>query len=377
MKKLNMIILAAVSAASLALTGCSSVSGGSASAYGAEEMAKFVQFHNRDYMEDKDVAVPAGVDETDYPPRPKKGQKAEPVKSPFASLPTFEQTTRESGSDKLRDKVFNALKEDCENKMAATNRFPVAQIRYGLADKDVRDATQRGTANAADLDVSEMVPGDFIMNIRVLVSTKDMLSGSTNTKTVTMEWKCALVHAKNNQPVAKNPPFSITVDDTIVQKVGRTGRVRGDGGLRWDSSIEQEAFLLNLSKMAQLKFLNYLYENFPVGGYLTDIDLDNNLATVRASRATGLLPNMEMVIYAREKGNDEANRIALFNATCQPGKIGTSTMEIWRASDKKNAKRIIKMLEEDKQKAKEQYDFYAVSDGLAEPPPFIQAHSAK
>jgi len=372
MKKTSIFFLCGASALCLYVTGCASVSSGESNAYG--NMGDFITYHTHDYVKNHPVKMPAGVDETTFPD--KKGK----FKTPFASLPTFEQTKREAGadgqsSDDVGKKIAQSLAEDCENKMAATNRFPVSQLRYGRADKSLREAANKGVVRVAELDTSEMEEGKYVFNIRYSLGTKDMLSGNRNEKTVTMEWKCMLVDAKTNEPNPEMPAFSISVEDKLVQKVGRTGRVLE--GVRWDSPVEREAIILNLSRMAQLKFLNQIYQNFPVGGYLTDIDLEDNTATVRASRATGLLPDMEMVIYARKKGNDEANRIPLFNATCTPSKKGTSTMAIWRSADKSSAQKIIKMLKTDKDAAMEEYDFFAVSDGMSGPPPFIETHVKK
>lgn len=372
MKKKSLFLLCGASAVWLCVGGCSSVSSGEANAYGS--MDDFIVYHTRKYAEEHPMKLPDGIDETTFPDR--KGK----VKTPFASLPTFEQTTREAGadgrsSDDVGVKIAQSLAEDCENKMAATNRFPVTQLRYGRADRSLRKASRDGVVRVAELDTSEMEEGKYVFNIRYNLVTKDMLSGSRNEKTVTMEWKCMLVDAKTNQPIPEMPAFSISVEDKLVQKVGRTGRVIE--GVRWDSPVEREGVIMNLSRMAQLKFLNQIYKSFPVGGYLTDIDFEEKSATIRASRATGLLPDMEMIIYARKKGNDEANRIPLFNATCTPSRKGASQMTIWRSSDKSSAKKIIAMLKKDRDAAMEEYDFYAVSCGMSGPPPFIEVHAKK
>ena len=106
--------------------------------------------------------------------------------------------------------------------------------------------------------------------------------------------------------------------------------------------------------------------------HMPDFDEDGNIL-IKASRAEGLQPNMEMVVFALKKSDGEdAIPVPLYNATAiTVGSTKSSTLKIWRKSDKKGAKKIIKKLEKDLDEAKEEYDFIAAADGFAQWPDFI------
>jgi len=321
-----------------------------------------IQFHNKEYMEEHPLKVPSGINEAYF------------NKLPFSGLPGFKQNSRggsnSRSSDQLSSKEFNALKADFETNLTATNRFSVAQIRHGLADADLRKATRSGTANVEELDVSEIIESKYIINVFVSWNSAPIAIGKQNTINNMMEWNCSPMEAKNNRPIPWFPPFKISVKDKIMQKISSTGRVLA--GPRLHSDAEWESYIINLSKIAQVKFLSYIYNNFPAGGKVTEFSDDLSMASVAASRSTGLLNDMEMVIYARKKGRPNGMKIALFNATVNMAQVGNSELYIWRQASRKSAKKIIDKLEEDQELAFEKYEIFAVSSGLAKPPSFIQ-----
>ena len=108
----------------------------------------------------------------------------------------------------------------------------------------------------------------------------------------------------------------------------------------------------------------------PTGGKI--VNYEEGQLNLKAGRDSGVQPNMEFVVYAKKKGDEDAMRIPLYNATAESVGRNATVLTVWRKSDKKNAKKIIKMIEDDLAEAKEEYDFYACSDGLAEWPDFIE-----
>lgn len=157
----------------------------------------------------------------------------------------------------------------------------------------------------------------------------------------------------------------------IFQEVSSTGFVLK--GIDTTNPQQREEIHQEVFKKALVKFIEHIYNRFPAGGKIVEMDLENNLAVLKASRATGLMANLEMVIYARQKGNPDAMRVPLYNATLETmGQEGSSELKIWRTNDSNSrAKKIIKLIGEDWDAASEEYEFWAASDGIAEPPDFI------
>lgn len=319
-----------------------------------------IKFHNKAYMEDLDgVKTPNGVNEQRL------------GKLPF--LIGFKQNTTKTGldSDVLSDKEFNKLKIDFEGFLSASNRFPVSQVISGLADAELRKMVRNGVANASELDASKMEEAKYILNIVSTFSKTYYQSGSQAKETFSVSLDVFPVEAKNNKPLAWFPKFQCSAKKDIYQEVSSTGFVLK--GIDTTNPQQREAIHLEVFKKALVKFIEHIYNKFPAGGKVVEIDVENNMAVIKASRATGLMSNLEMVIYARKKGNPDAMRIPLYNATLETmGQEGSSELKIWRKNKSNTrASKIIAMIEKDWDGAVEEYDFWAASDGIAEPPDFI------
>ena len=319
-----------------------------------------INFHNKAYMEElPGVKVPNGVNE------------ARLGKLPF--LIGFKQNTNKSGldSDVLNEKEFNKLKIDFEGFLSSSNRFPVAQVISGLADAEIRKMVRNGLANASELDASEMEEAKYILNIVTTFNKTYYQSGSQAKETYSVSLDVFPVEAKNNKPLAWFPKFQCSAKKEIFQEVSSTGFVLK--GIDTTNPQQREEIHQEVFKKALVKFIEHIYNRFPAGGKIVEMDLENNLAVLKASRATGLMANLEMVIYARQKGNPDAMRVPLYNATLETmGQEGSSELKIWRTNDSNSrAKKIIKLIGEDWDAASEEYEFWAASDGIAEPPDFI------
>ncbi|MCQ2403365.1 MAG: hypothetical protein MJ202_06525 [Lentisphaeria bacterium] len=315
-------------------------------------------FYTRGYLQkQKEISLPKGINEKHF------------TKLPLGAQPGFKQVTRgENSSDVIPMKMFDMLKTDFESMLSGIGRFPVAQILEGRADADLQQMNRVGIARVAERDVSEMTEIKTILNVSVSNSKTASYQNGYRTTNQQMEWNCVPMDAVSQAPVSWWPPTKITSNEQIVQKVSPTGQVVG--GLRTDNDVEREAFWRNLSRKAQLKFIQWVYENFPAGGVITDMDLESNLATIAASRSTGLQNNMEVVVYAREKGR--SIRVPLFSATATAANEGDSDLKIWRYSQAPRAQKIINQLRTNSLgEMEETYEFWGVVWGLAEPPDFI------
>ena len=189
-----------------------------------------------------------------------------------------------------------------------------------------------------------------------------------------MTLNCNPVWAKNNKPLDWFPSFIIESKKTIYQKVTATGRVRD--GMRLDTPQRREALRKELLHMSLVEFIDHIYNAFPAGGKV--VNIEDDMIAIKANRATGLQPNMEMVVYARAKGNPDAMRIPLYNASIATmAQEGNSELQIWRKSDKKSAKKIIEKINKDFAEAAEEYDFFGASSGLPNAPDFIKISKDK
>ncbi len=315
-------------------------------------------FYTRGFLQkQKEVELPKGINEKHF------------TKLPLGAQPGFRQVTRsENSSDVIPQKMFDMLKTDFESMLSGIGRFPVAQILEGRADAQLQQMNRSGTARVAERDVSEMTEVKTILNVSVSNSKTANYQNGYRTTNHQMEWNCVPMDAVSQAPVSWWPPAKITSNEKIVQRVSPTGQVVG--GLRTDNDAEREAFWRNLSRKAQLKFIQWVYENFPAGGVITDMDVDSNQATIAASRSTGLQNNMEVVVYAREKGR--SIRVPLFNATATAANEGDSDLKIWRYSQSPRAQKIINQLRANSLGEMEEiYEFWGVVWGLAEPPDFL------
>lgn len=323
-----------------------------------------IKFHNKDYMEDQELRVPNGVNEKRF------------EKLPF--LIGFSQLNRsengEKTSDTITPKEFSILKKEFEQVIVATKRFPVAQIIEGRADGDLRKAIRNGIANASELDASEMEKAEYIINVAAYLGQNSVQSGSQRKTTFTMTLVCNPVFAKNNKPLDWFPSFTITSKKDIFQKATATGRVRG--GMRLYTADQREELRKELFRMALVKFIDHIYNAFPAGGKV--VNIEDDIIAIKANRATGLQPNMEMIVYARAKGNPDAMRVPLYNASIATmAQEGNSELQIWRKSDKKSAKKIIEKINKDFAEAAEEYDFFGASSGLPNAPDFIKTSKDK
>mgnify|MGYP005962565133 CR=1 FL=1 len=323
-----------------------------------------IKFHNKDYMEDQELRVPHGVNEKRF------------EKLPF--LIGFSQLNRsengEKTSDTITPKEFSILKKEFEQVIVATKRFPVAQIVEGRADGDLRKAIRNGIANASELDASEMEKAEYIINVAAYLGQNSVQSGSQRKTTFTMTLVCNPVFAKNNKPLDWFPSFTITSKKDIFQKATATGRVRG--GMRLYTADQREELRKELFRMALVKFIDHIYNAFPAGGKV--VSIEDDMIAIKANRATGLQPNMEMVVYARAKGNPDAMRVPLYNASIATmAQEGNSELQIWRKSDKKSAKKIMEKINKDFAEAAEEYDFFGASSGLPNAPDFIKTSKDK
>lgn len=352
----NIVFLVLGLGFTLILCSCTTVTEDAGDAYADMN----IKFHNKAYMEDLDgVKTPNGVNEQRL------------GKLPF--LIGFKQNTANAGldSDVLSDKEFNKLKIDFEGFLSASNRFPISQVISGLADAELRKMVRSGVANASELDASEMEEAKYILNIVTTFNKTYYQSGSQAKETFAISLDVFPVEAKNNKPLAWFPKFQCSAKKDIYQEVSSTGFVLK--GIDTTNPQQREAIHLEVFKKALVKFIEHMYNKFPAGGKVVEIDTENNMAVIKASRSTGLMSNLEMVIYARKKGNPDAMRIPLYNATLETmGQEGSSELKIWRKNKSNSrASKIIAMIEKDWDGAVEEYDFWAASDGIAEPPDFI------
>ena len=325
-----------------------------------------IEYHNREYMEEQPLKVPDGVNV----------ERLGNLKFLFA----FEQGRENSGTgdvdaNYLSNTEWSVFKREFENAISGSRRFPAAQIRHGLADKKLREESRSGGNAAPELDFSELQVPDAILHISPILSLSESLVGKEKTTTNTFKLICNPLNPKNNAPLDDIQEFSITVYGRIYQRVDRFGRPVS--GFRFNTSKQLEDYHLRQGRAAIVKFFVKMYQMFPVGGFVTNIDEDGNV-TFTANRSCGLQPNMECVVFAMRKGDPYAGRIALFNATTQSvSQTGVSMLKIWRKADTKTGRKIIKLIEEDFAAACEEYDFYACADGFAQWPDFIDQQNTE
>lgn len=319
-----------------------------------------IEYQNREYMEKQALKVPNGVNI----------ERLGNLKFLFA----FDQGGKSDKSNmfdanRLSDNEWKAFKREFENAIAGSRRFPVAQIRHGLADKKLRAEARSGGNAAQELDVSAMKEPDGILHLTPTLSMSASQVGKEKTVTNTFKLVCNPLNPKNNAPLDDIQEFSVAVQGQIYQLADRYGRAVS--GFRMNTVKQLEDYHLRQGRAAIVRFFTKMYQMFPVGGKVTGIDEDGNV-TFTGNRSIGLQPNMECVVFAVKKGNPQGAKIALYNATTESvSQTGTSMLRIWRKSDKKGALKIIKMIESDFDEASGEYDFYACADGFAQWPDFI------
>ena len=325
------------------------------------DVERGIVYHDRAYMEKRPMKVPDGMNvgklgELRFNFGFERGNKAKPG----------EETLN---ANYLTDNEWNAFKREFENAVAGTKRFPIAQIHYGLADNELRKKTRNGLSNTKELDVSALKEATAIIHIIPMLSQSESLVKKQKTVVNTLKLVCNPLSAENNSPLDDFQPFSAEIRGTLYQKTDRMGNVVG--GFRLYTTEEWEDYHIKLCRASIVQFFNKMYSMFPTGGAVTKIDEDGQ-AVLKAGRATGIQPNMEFVIFAMKKGDPDSKPTALYNATVETvGQKSNSVLSIWRKSDRKSAVKIIKLIEKDFEAARDEYDFYACSDGFAQWPDFI------
>ena len=270
----------------------------------------------------------------------------------------------------LSDNEWAAFKREFEAAIAGSRRFPVAQIHYGMADNELRKKTVSGTSNTEELDPSELVKAEGVINITPMLSVSESLVGKEKTITNTYQLTCNPTKGKNNAPIEGFPSFDVKVQSRVYQLTDKFGRATA--GFRFNTSKQLEDYHLRQGRAAIVKFFAKMYKEVPVSGLVTNFDEDGNVL-VKVSREEGLQVGMEMVVFAlRRADGEDAIPVPIYNATAtNVGMTGKSTLRIWRKSDKDGAKKIIRKLEQDIDEARAEYEFFASSDGFAQWPDFV------
>lgn len=314
-----------------------------------------IVFHDKKYMKNQDLKIPNGIDEE------RMGTL------PFA----FAFKLDEEPNNVLTKTEFDTFQSEFSQIFSATNRFNVAQVaKAQLADAQLMKDQKNGLINVDEFDITKAKKALYTLNVKVKATSNFYKDGRQGKSIFTIDLYCTPMIAETHETITWFPAFSITAKKDIWQRVSSTGFVTG--GIDTRNPRRRGPVLVELIKKAMVLFVGKIYNQFPAGGYVTAFDLEENLANLKASRATGLMQNLEMVVYAREKDNPDSIKIALFNASLETmaQHSGSSILRIWRKSSSSRAKKIIKMIEDDWQKAKEKYDFLAASDGIAEKPDF-------
>lgn len=324
-----------------------------------------IEYHNREFMEEKDLRLPHGCNEENFGT----------LRFNFAftqGTTGSDQASVELDFNRFTTNEWNSFKREFENTVAGTKRFPIAQIMYGLADGELRKKSRNGVANTKELDPSALKEATGIFHVTPMRTYSWSIETKEKTNNYTLKLLVNPLAADNNSILDGIQPFSVQVSCLIYQKTDSAGRVVK--GLRLSDRKKQEGLNVKLFRAAIVQFFNKMYNIFPVGGKI--VNYEEGQFNLKAGRDSGVQPNMEFVVYAKKKGDDDVMRIPLYNATAES--VGRNTiLTVWRKSDKKNAKKIIKMVEDNFAEAKEEYDFYACSDGLAEWPDFIERSTEK
>ena len=326
-----------------------------------------IVYHDKKFMKSKAMYVPHGVDEKNL--------------GAFKFNMAFEQDAPRGAYDVngFDRKGWQQFQREYDNAIKGTNRLPRAQTAgAGLSDSQARRDANNGVTRTAELDYSKMSEAQGLLHINPTLSMSDSQAkigffrggGYLVTTTSTMKITCDPLRADNNETLDSFQSFSVQTKGVITQRANKYGDVTS--GFVFNSTVVDDLHLMQ-ARATLVMFFNKLYELFPVGGSVVNFDEDGN-AVIRASRSTGVQPDMEFVIYAMRKADgDAAIRVPLFNATAvSVGQTGSTTLKIWRKNSEKTAKKIIKQIDQDFGAAKSEYNFYGCSDGLAHWPDFIQ-----
>lgn len=362
MKKISLFLLAI---AGILSTSCVHVTKSMDEVFAPIE--EDIAYHNKKYMKAKPIYVPHGVDEKNL--------------GTFKFNMAFAQDAPRNQYDVngFDRKGWDQFRREYNNAINATNRLPRAQTSGpALSDNQARKEANNGVTKTRELDYSKMSEAEGLLHINPTLSMSDSQSkigffrggGYLVTTTSTMKITCDPLRAENNESLESFQSFSVQTKGVIKQRANKYGETVS--GFEFNETVLNDLHLLQ-ARATLVKFFVKLYELFPAGGPVVNFDEDGN-AVIRASRSTGVQPDMEFVIYAMKKADgDAAIRVPLFNATAvSVGQTGTTTLKIWRKNSEKSAKKIIKQIDENFSAAKAEYNFYGCSDGLAHWPDFIQ-----
>lgn len=359
MKSFIWLFLCAISTA--LLCSCSSFEVTKSVDQALAHVEEGIEYHDRAYMEKRELRVPNGVDE----------KKFGALKFNFAFKQGTEVEEGESADtswNRFTKNEWSSFRREFENAIGGTKRFPIAQMLYGLADSELRRKSTNGVANVKELDPSELKEAAGIFHVTPLRTNSFNLAKREKRNNYTLKLVVNPLAADNNSPLESIQPFSVQVNCVVNQLTDRSGRVIA--GIRLSDRSKRDEFNIKLSRAVIVQFLNKMYNIFPTGGVVANYE--DGQFVLRGSRATGIQPNMEFVVYAMQKGNPDAMRVALCSATAESvGQTGNTTLTVWRKSSKANAMKIWGKIEADFNAAREEYDIFACSDGFAQWPDFI------
>lgn len=319
-----------------------------------------IHFHTKDYIRKQgEMKIPDGVDEGNL------------GKLPFDIA--FSQNTESNNPERevIGKEEFEILRQEFQDKFTATNRFSL-YMRVGAGDETKnRKESGDGKGRIAKLDVSKMTIAKYILRVKPFFFRSSSQQGRQGIEEFKLSMNITPVDATTGQNLPWFIPFQCNVSMPIYKKVSSTGFVIA--GIDTAIPKNRQKIHTELLKKACLQMIEHIYTKFPAGGPVVDIDDEIDEVLVKADETTGLLPKLEMVVYAKVKDQPDRLPTPLYNATLvRVAKIGNSTLKIWRRnSDNKRAQKIIKLIRTDWEQAKEQYDFWAASDGIAEKPDFI------
>ena len=306
-----------------------------------ESIEDSIKFTDRLAMEKRPMFIPA-LDVPSY----KKGSK-------LNFLVAFD---RDINNNLFSNEEWEQIKAELGNALIGSGRFPSTTNRYNFDPKQLNLETLSSGYATSGFDASKLNLPEGVLKIKPTLISKN------NTKS--FNWTCTPLDANAKYTMKDFPEFTVKVFD--VKNLSSK-----------DSSDESKLYTKKFSRAAIVKFLMKLYESFPITGEIKAIE--DNIATVRASRAEGLQPNMEVIICAFKK-SEGANAIIvpLYNATVENLSLrGNSTLKIWRMSNKDSARRILNLIEDDFDEAKEIYEIFAVADSFAQWPDFVKKPRAR
>ena len=262
---------------------------------------------------------------------------------------------RNNANNLLNDAEWEQFKSEFGNALIGSNRFPSTLNRHNFDPKQLNLETLSIGYASAGYDAEKFKIPDGVLKI---TPTLD----KTNSKSFNL--KCTPLDANAKYPLKDLPEFTVETFALNDQSFNNSNKV-------------SDFYTKKFSRVAIVKFFMEIYKNFPLTGEIKGFE--ENIATVRASRAEGLQPNMEVSICAFKKSEGaNAMIVPLYNATVENLSLrGNSTLKIWRVSNKPSAQRIINLIEDDFDDAKEIYEMFAVADSFAQWPDFIKKPRAR